>query len=147
MDNLEMSHKSPQVVTGVIKWLHGIYSKQRISNSENHKYLGMDIDYSVTSKVTFSMEKYTHNIISKFPEDLGKTAETPAGEHLFIVHDDTTRRPLPDKQAQIFHRTVAQILFLITRSRRDGRTALAFLSTRVKDPDKDDWAKLRRNLR
>ena len=107
----------------------------------------MDIDYSTPGKVTFSMDKYTSNIIDKFPEDLGKTAKKTAGKHLFTVRDDNTRHAFLKKKAQIFHRTVVQILFLATRSHHEGRTALTFLLTRVKDPNKDGWAKLRHLLR
>ena len=40
-----------------------------------------------------------------------------------------------------------QLLFLATRARRNIQTAVAFLTTRVKRPDKDDWGKLRRVLK
>ena len=92
------------------------------------------------------MEKYTRDDIAEFPEDIGKTAETPAAEYLFTVRDDDLRRLPPEDQSQVFHRTVAQLLFLMTRSRHDARTALAFPTTRVKDPNKDDRAKLCRVL-
>ena len=46
-----------------------------------------------------------------------------------------------------FHHTVAQLLFMATRARRDIQTAVAFLTTRVKSPDKDDWGKLKRVLK
>ena len=82
--------------------------------AKKDKYLGMDINYSVPGKFTFSMDKYSCNIINEFPEDLGKTAKTPAGQHLFIIRDDDTCRPLPENQAQIFHYTIAQILFIVT---------------------------------
>ena len=81
---------------------------------KKYEYLGTDIDYSVHGKITFSVEKYTRNIIDKFTEDLGKTAKTPAEEHLFTVSNDNTHHHLPEKQEQIFHCTVAQILFLVT---------------------------------
>ena len=32
---------------------------------------------------------------------------------------------------------------MATRARRDTQTAVAFLTTRVKKPDKDDWGKLK----
>ena len=73
----------------------------------------MDIDYSVPEKVIFSMEKYTQNILEEFHKDLGETAETRVGDQLFTVWEDDTHRPLYIKQAQIFHRTVAQVLFLV----------------------------------
>ncbi len=46
-----------------------------------------------------------------------------------------------------FHHTVAQFLFMATRARRDIQTAVAFLTTRVKSPDEDDWGKLKRVLK
>ncbi len=42
---------------------------------------------------------------------------------------------------------VAQLLFVTLQCRRDIQTAVAFLTTRVKDPDKDDWTKLRHVLK
>ena len=39
------------------------------------------------------------------------------------------------------------LLFLVARSRRDCKTAVAFLTTRVSSPDEDDWGKLRRIIR
>ena len=36
---------------------------------------------------------------------------------------------------------------MATRARRDIQTAVAFLTTRVKNPDEDDWGKLRRVLK
>ncbi len=41
---------------------------------------------------------------------------------------------------------MAQLLFL-SRVRRDIQTTVAFLTTRVKHPDEDDWGKLKRVLR
>jgi hypothetical protein len=45
-----------------------------------------------------------------------------------------------------FHHTVAQLLFMATRAIRDIQTAVAFLTTRVKSPDEDDWGKLKQVL-
>ena len=46
-----------------------------------------------------------------------------------------------------FHHTVAQLLFLLPRARRDLGAAVSFLTSRVKRPDEDDWGKLKRVLR
>ena len=48
--------------------------------------------------------------------------------------------------AQAFHSTVASLLFVSCRARRDIQTAVAFLTTRVKRPDQDDWGKVKRVL-
>jgi hypothetical protein len=42
---------------------------------------------------------------------------------------------------------VAQLLFMSSRARRDIQTAVAFLTTRVKRPDKDNWGKLKQVLK
>ena len=46
---------------------------------------------------------------------------------------------LPEEQAVTFHHVTAQLLFVSQRARRDIQTAVAFLTTRVKEPDEDDW--------
>ena len=48
--------------------------------------------------------------------------------------------------ANQFHRMVAQMLFLYKRSRPDVETLVSFLTTRVKEPDMDDWVKLPHGL-
>ncbi len=67
--------------------------------------------------------------------------------HLFEIRDKKETRPLGEEQALAFHHTVAQLLFMATRARQDIQTAVAFLTTRVKNPDKDDWGKLKRVLK
>jgi len=42
----------------------------------------------------------------------------------------------------LFHHITAKLLFLAKRARPDILTTVAFLTTRVKDPDEDDWNKL-----
>jgi hypothetical protein len=49
------------------------------------------------------------------------------------------------KQRNSFH-SVAPLLFLCERARPDIQRAVAFLSTRVKDPDEDDFKKLRQGM-
>ncbi len=70
---------------------------------------------------------------------------TPAGDYQFKVHDD--RKKLNEEQAEAFHHTVYQLLFAANRARRDIQTAVSFLTTRVRDPDEDDWKKLVRVLK
>ena len=102
MDGLKrISHKSLAVVTGTIEWLRGIYGE--LCTLRWKKHLGIDLNYSIRGKVVFSMEKCTKNVIAEFPEDIGKTAETPVVEYPFTVWDDNSRRPLPKEQARVFH--------------------------------------------
>jgi hypothetical protein len=91
------------------------------------------------------MPGYTKEVIAAFPEVINGSAATPAADHLFQIREDGKK--LPEEQAAAFHRTTAQLLFLSGQARRDIQTAVAFLTTRVRQPDEDDWGKLKRVLR
>ncbi len=53
---------------------------------------------------------------------------------------------MPKEQAMAFHHATAQLLFLSARARHDIQPATAFLTTRVKSPDEDDWGKVKQTL-
>ena len=92
------------------------------------------------------MMEYIKNIIKDFPEKIVGTKTSPAVDHLFTVRDPSLAKVLPEEQAMAFHRTTAQLLFLSARARQDIQPATAFLTTRVRSPDKDDWGKVKRVL-
>ena len=71
---------------------------------------------------------------------------TPAANHLFQVNE-LGAEPLGNEKATMFHHNVAKLLFLCKRARPDIQTAVAFLCTRVKSPDVDDYKKLCRVMR
>ena len=75
------------------------------------------------------------------------TSPSPAGDHLFDVREEADRKVLPEEQARQFHRTVAQILVLCKRARPDIELLVSFLTTRVREPDEDDWGKLKNGLK
>jgi hypothetical protein len=56
------------------------------------------------------------------------------------VNED--REKLPPEKAVEFHNLVAKTLYATKRARPNTCTAIAFLTTRVRAPDKDDWNKL-----
>lgn len=92
------------------------------------------------------MIPYVDKIIADFPEKITGHTSSPAADHLFTVRHITDTKLLPEVQATAFHHTTAQLLFL-SRVRRDIQTTVAFLTTRVKSPDEDDWGKLKRVLK
>ena len=112
-----------------------------------HDCLGMDFDYSQPGAVQVSMIKHLQKVFDDFPDEIGKPASTLASDHLFRVRDpdkvERLRKYLPEEQAAYFHHTVAQLLFISSRVRRDIQTAMSFLTTRVKKHDEDDWGKLK----
>ena len=105
------------------------------------------MDYSGDKKVKVSQIKYLSGILDEFSEDLGKSVSNPAAEHLFQVRDESEAKFLPEEKAREFHHVTAQLLFLANRARLDIQTVVAFLTTKVKRPNEDDWGKLRRVLK
>ncbi len=102
-----------------------------------------------TSKGTLqvSMIAYLKKVIASFPEMITGKVATPGLDHLFTIRDKKEARLLDKKRGTAFHHTIAQLLFMATQARRDIQTAVAFLTTRAKAPDEDDWGKLKRVLK
>lgn len=139
----------------MIDWLKFKYERiladgegaMTVRRGKVHDYLGMTLNYSVPRQVTVDMVDYVKQMVSDFEkyDDSEKTATTPAAEHLCQVREDAPK--ISDKSAKIFHHFAARALFTTKRARPDIHTATSFLTTRVHEPDKDDWKKLQRMMR
>ena len=156
VDDLKVSHKHSHVVTKMAAWLKATYERlfsdgsgaMTLHRGQVHEYLGMTLDYSIAGEVKVTMISYVHEIIHQFDShdnESDKITLTPAAEHLFDVNP--TAKPLDSKTAPIFHHFVAKCLFLTKRARPDISPTVAFLTTRVRAPDEDDWKKLVRLIR
>jgi len=88
------------------------------------------------------MEEYIEKLLKETPYDMEGNAKTPAAIYLFNTNDGANK--LPEDKAQLFHHIVAKLLYLCRRTQQDIQTAVAFLCTRVKNPDEDDCKKLAR---
>ena len=146
VDDLKVSHVSPDELTGFGAWLKDKYGDCKEHRGKIHDYLGMELDYTQPGKVMIRMVPYIQETIDEFPEEIIGTKTTPAAEYLFRIRDPSEAKALPEEQAMMFHRSVAKLVFIQARARRDIQTAVAFLTTRVKAPDEDDWGKLKRVL-
>ena len=65
---------------------------------------------------------------------------SPAAEHLFKIN--IIGKLLSEDWAILINRLVTKLMFVIKRARPDIQTTIAFLITRVKNPDEDDWKSL-----
>ena len=150
VDDLLVGHKSPTTVTNTLNWLKERYEtpdKPLAATRGNlHEYLGMNINFSQPGSVSFNMIPYITKVLHDFPEKILGVASSPAADYLFKIRAQSEAQLLPEQQAVAFHHTVAQLLFL-SRVRRDIQTTVAFLTTRVKTPDEDDWGKLKHVLK
>jgi hypothetical protein len=149
VDDLKVSHISRAAIMVLVGYLKQKYGEGlTVHTGSVHDYLGVDHDYSERGVVKLSMMTHLDKIFNDFPEKIEKASLTPASENLFRIRDPDENTKLkkwlePDR-VKDFHHTVAQLLFVSTRVRRDIQTAVEFLTTRVKKPDEDDWGELRR---
>jgi len=146
VDDLKISHVEKDVVEKIVDALQDRYGRESpltVNRGGVHEYLGMRIDFSNPGKVVLSMIEYVKAMIIECPPELMQgSAQTPAASHLFNIREDAEK--LDQDEAEIFHHLVAKILYLAKRTRPDLLLAVSFLSTRVRDPDVDDWKKLGR---
>ena len=69
-----------------------------------------------------------------------RTKISASPENLFKV--DEYCEKLPQSKTVQFHNLVAKTLYATKQARPDTCTAVAFLTTIVRAPDLDDWAKM-----
>jgi hypothetical protein len=151
VDDCKLSHLKKTVMDRMIGYLRQEYEsifedgsgEMTVSGGKIHKYLGMTLDYSIPGQVKITMLEYVNEILAAFDKAEpkgGGTRTSAAPDILFKVDEDC------DKLAQIkaveFQNLVAKTLYATKRARPDTCTAIAFLTMRVREPDKDDWTKL-----
>ena len=148
VDDLKSSHVDPKVNDRFHNWLEQNYGDPEIGKvkavrGKRHDYLAMVLDYSLPGVLKVDMTKYVKDMVEDFPEELQKH-KCPWSENLFKV--DPKSDKLTKEKAEQFHTFVAKGLFVCKRARQDIQPAIAFLTTRVKSPTKDDWCKLKRMM-
>jgi len=90
-----------------------------------------------------TMYNHVNDMVVGSPFNLSKcdTALTPASKKLFEVG---TGKDLDVSRKEMYHTYVAKAMFMSKRARPDIHQVVAFLSTRVKQPNESDWSKLKR---
>ena len=131
----------------VLEWLarelEETFKAIKIVRGKKHEYLSMLFDFTHTGKVEITMENYTDNLMAEY--DITTTADTPAASSLFDVEEALPS--LSESERELFHRNVAQLLFLATRTRPDILLPVIFLTSRVQKATRQDAYKLKRVMR
>jgi hypothetical protein len=151
VDDCKLSHHKTKVMYIIIEYLRQEYESiykdgsgaVKVSRGKIHKYLGMTLDYTVRGQVKITMLDYVDEILTSFDKaepKVGGTKTSAAPESLFKVDENCEK--LKQDKAMDFHNLVANTLYSTKRSRPDTCTAIAFLTTRVRAPDKDNCNKL-----
>ena len=135
VDDAKVSHKSKKVVQLVISQMEKHFGPLHPTYGHNQQYLGM--------KISIDEQKYLHidtrdqvcKIIDDFCEPINGSVSTPAQKNLMELNED----------AEILNKS-KKLLYLKKRGRPDLETAISFLTTRVSNPNVNDWRKLKRVL-
>ena len=131
-----------------------VKNKLNKTKGDIHKYFGIVINFSgkynlnkpnKTGKVVFTMFDYIEDIVASAPPDMRGIALDPAKSKLFNEHNTSPR--LNSREADVFHRMTARLLFAAKCARPDIQVPLAYLCTSVREPTEDDYMKLTRVIR
>ena len=161
VDDCKVSHVNVKVVDYTIDWLRKEYEsiftdgtgKMKVARGKVHTYVGMTLDFTIPKIVKVTMFEYIDEIVDAWDSACGgiddgyqvvsnrKKIATAAPDDLLKVNDDTMQ--LDQARAKVFHNLTAKMIYVTKRARPDISLAVAFLTTRVKGPDIDDWRKLR----
>jgi hypothetical protein len=124
----------------------------KVARGKVHKYLGMMLDFATSKIVKVTMLKYVDEIIGSWDKACSelndrykamsgcKRIATAAPNDLFKVDEDVVK--LDQARAKAFHNITAKGIYVTKRARPDISLSIAFLTTRVKEPDIDNWRKL-----
>jgi hypothetical protein len=160
VDDYKISHKYSKVVDERIKWLRAEYESifkdgsgvTKVHRGKVHKYVGVSLDFSHKGQCRVTMYDYLDGILLAFDAAVKKHGDgftpvtrqgfkTPAPNNLFVVNEDCCEK-LSEAVSADFHTIVAKTLYVTKRARPDTCLAIAFLTTRVRAPDTNDWEKL-----
>ena len=148
VDDLKSSHVDPKVNDDFHNWLEQKYGDPKLGKvksvrGKRHDYLAMNLDFNTPGKLKLDMVNYVKGMVDEFPEEI-IDSKCPWNDNLFKVEDKSVK--LNKEKHEVFHTFVAKGLFLSKRARPDIQPAIAFLSTRVKEPTESDWFKLKKML-
>jgi hypothetical protein len=112
----------------------------------------MTLDFATSKIVKVTMLKYVDEIIGSWGKAYSelndgdkavsgcKRIATAAPDNLFKVDEDVVK--LDQARAKAFHNITAKGIYVTKRARPNISLSIAFLTTRVKGPEIDDWRKL-----
>ena len=141
VDDLKVSHIDSKAVDKTLTFLESKFDKMKVKRGNVHEYLGIDVELK-NKKVYLSMKK--KEAIKDFGEAINCSAKTPASKNIMEIQKNEAE--LEDSRKRILHSIVQKLLYISIRARLDIQVAVAFLTTRVNNPGRSDWVKLRRVL-
>jgi hypothetical protein len=151
VDDCKLIHRKKKVMDTMIEYIRQEYESifedgtgaMMVSRGNIHKYLGTTLYYTVRGQVKITMFDYVDEILTAFDkaEPTGGGTKTSAAPDNLFKGDESCAKLAQNKDVE-FHNLVANTLYATKRARPDTCTAIAFLTMRVREPDKDYWTKL-----
>ena len=145
VDDMLVSCRNSKANNDLHEWCQKKYGKLKpvkCTRGKVHAFLGMELNFEEKpGSCTVKQDHHVLDLIDCFGQKLKGKSPTPAGSDLF---QKGPGRLLSGSEKELFHTSVAKALFISKRSRPDIALAVAVLSGRVREPNVDDWRKLRR---
>ena len=147
VDDVKVSHISPQVNDDFYKWCKKKYGNEenrhvKVKRGKIHEYLAMNLDYTVPSKVTVDMRNYVKEIINLYLFNHNSNVICPWNGMSFI--SNMNKKELTECDAEIFHTFIMKCMLLTKQGRPDVLTGISYLATKVLEPYDKDLKKLLR---
>jgi hypothetical protein len=98
VDDVKSSHQDPAVNNMIYLWLQEKYGDPRIApvkatRGKVHKYLAMNLDFSVPGIVKIHMKKHVEEMLKEFPETIPESLrKCPLNKDLFEINSNA-RKP------------------------------------------------------
>jgi hypothetical protein len=128
----------------------------KVARGKVHTYIGMTLDFTTPKMLKVTMFEFIDEIVEAWDKACNDLKDgytevfckqriaTAALDDLFKVDEDAMKLDLG--KAKAFHNITAKMIYVTKRARPNISLAVAFLTTRVKGPDIDDWRKLCRSI-
>ena len=136
VDDNKISYVEQEVVDDIVAKIGKRFPGLTISTVTEHTLLGISIKYLDDGTVSLNMRDYIQEVVEDFGEDVSQTVSTPAARWLFAVSE---ARKLKGERVETSSYLVAKLLWVCQHGRMDCSPDVAFLCTRVKSPDVEDW--------
>ena len=146
VDDTMISHEDPNVVSWVIEQIEKTFGKMTVKRGPSHTFIGRDFELTNNKRVKITVKEYIKECIAAFGEPIEGEAKTLAKHNLFQRSTNEMEEKLNEEKADLFHHIVAKLLYISKHARLDIDIPITFLCSKVSQPDKGDWEKLRRIL-
>ena len=101
----------------------------RITRGKVHEYLGMTLDFLTPGEIQVTMVDFLKGVLEDLQEVITGRSIISSANHMFQVSREDKQTLLNKEQEIALHRTVAQMLFVMSSARKDIKMDISILCT------------------